>query len=136
MTRNELRNPGLLAVVVPAMYRTVFTAMAMLTAAPAFAGVSDPRFSSVDPGIVASRVMTTGFHVTVRTVDRSPNPIQLIRLDFSGTNVRLDAVQSSGITVDCIAHTASAPGNRMGQIDIALGFIGSGSGIPVDANGV
>jgi hypothetical protein len=49
-------------------------------------------------------------------VDNAPDA-GIVTLDFSRTQVRLEATQESGTTVDCAAHTLSRPTGAFGQAD-------------------
>lgn len=102
----------------------------------ATAGPADPRFSSVDPVLLSSRSGTVNFHVTVRNVSNAPEGHEELKIDFSGAGirVRMDAVQQSGVTVDCIGHSVSLLTDAGGQANLALGFGGFANEALVEVN--
>jgi hypothetical protein len=67
--------------------------------------VPDPRFSSVDPVILDDPSGSRAFRVVVRDVNNAPLYYQEVRIDFSATFVRLNAIQDPGVTVDCANRT-------------------------------
>ena len=73
---------------------------ALFLPAVAFAKVPDPRFSSTDPIVYGDTEGTRTYQVHLRDVSNAPLSGEEVVLDFSATNIHLDAVQEPGTTVD------------------------------------
>lgn len=85
----------------------------------------DPRFTTFDPVLVGNQTgnplggLQPGFDVVIRDVFNVPIEGRAVILDFTGTPIRLSAVQNSGTTLDCVARTLSRVTDLQGRVKFA-----------------